>query len=219
VVSRSTGAAAADAPFLARLSAGARPVVSGFPSTTATASTSLGTGVPAGAHGIVGYCFTPLGGEPRVRYLYTEPGATTAVRAAWTALLLDLANIVGGFLLAASLLVRSPRIGGNLARADGVIAPFGWIVGIVALVAGGYYLIVHAISGPHVFHFEIVGIGVGLALLWDRITGRPPVHHPAGRTPGLGRTTTATVTGTGLLLAVFGIIAIVVGLQGLVTPN
>jgi len=90
-------------------------------------------------------------------------------------------------------------------RYEGVIAPFGWIVGIVALVAGGYYLIVHAISGPHVFHFEIVGIGVGLALLWDRITGRPPVHHPTGRTPGLGRTTTATVTGTGLLLAVFGI--------------
>jgi hypothetical protein len=139
------------------------------------------------------------------------------------ALLLDLANIVGGFLLAATLLVRSPRIGDNLARAEGVIAPFGWIVGIVALVAGGYYLIVHAISGPHVFHFEIVGIGVGLALLWDRLTGRPPIHRPLDRRSpdhrSLGRTSTATVTGTGLLLAVFGIIAIVVGLQGLVTPN
>ncbi len=125
------------------------------------------------------------------------------------ALLLDLANIVGGFLLAAGLLRRSPRIGANLARAEAVIAPFGWLVGLVALVAGGYYLIVHATSGPRVFHYELVGIGVGVVLLWDRLTGRPALR-PDER---------SAATGAGLLLTVFGIIAIVVGLQGLVTPN
>jgi multisubunit Na+/H+ antiporter MnhC subunit len=125
------------------------------------------------------------------------------------ALLLDLANIVGGFLLAAGLFRRSPRIGADLARAAARIAPFGWIVGVVALVTGGYYLILHATSGPHVFHFELVGIGVGVALLWDRLTGRTP--------PRLDER--AGDAGAALLLAIFGIIAIIVGVQGLLTPN
>jgi hypothetical protein len=125
------------------------------------------------------------------------------------ALLLDLSNIVGGFLLAAGLFRRSPRVGTDLARFAARIEPFGWVVGVVALATGGYYLIVHAVSGPHIFHFELVGIGVGLALLWDRLTGRPA--------PRVGDRGSAT--GTGLLLAIFGIIAIIVGLQGLFTPN
>jgi len=115
------------------------------------------------------------------------------------ALLLDLANIVGGFLLAISLLRRIPRAGDNLARAADRMSPFGWIVGVVALVAGGYYLLVHLFDGPRVFHYEIVGILVGVALLWDRLTRRnaPPA----------------------LLLAIFGLIAVVVGIQGLFTPD
>ncbi|MBB4693763.1 uncharacterized membrane protein HdeD (DUF308 family) [Actinoplanes abujensis] len=115
------------------------------------------------------------------------------------ALLLDLATIVGGFLLAISLLRRVPRAGDSLGRAADRVAPFGWVVGVVALVAGGFYLLVHLFDGPRVFHFEVVGILVGVALLWDRLTERrePPA----------------------LLLAVFGLIAIVVGLQGLVTPD
>jgi hypothetical protein len=121
------------------------------------------------------------------------------------ALLLDLANILGGFLLAIALIEQSPRVGDDLGRAAGKLAPFGWIVGVVALAAGGYWLIVHLTSGPHVFHFEIVGIGVGLALLWDRLTSRPA---PSGGT-----------SGRGLLLAIFGIIAILTGLQGLFTPD
>ncbi|MDG4787369.1 hypothetical protein O7626_15750 [Micromonospora sp. WMMD1102] len=125
------------------------------------------------------------------------------------ALLLDLANIVGGFLLAVALLRRLPRVGDDLGRFAARVAPFGWLVGIVALVAGGYYLIVHLVSGPRVFHFEVVGIAVGLALLWDRLTGRPAARTDEG----------TTATGVGLLLAIFGIIAIVVGLQGLFTPD
>ena len=119
------------------------------------------------------------------------------------ALLLDLANIAGGFLLAAALLRRLPRVGDDLGRFADRAAPFGWIVGVVALVAAGYYLIVHLLSGPRVFHFEVVGLGVGVTLLWTRLTGRQPT----------------TKDGLVLLLAVFGLIAIVVGIQGLFTPD
>ena len=122
------------------------------------------------------------------------------------ALLLDLANILGGFLLAVALLQRLPRVGDDLQRAAGKLAVAGWVIGVVALVAGGYYLLVHVFSGPRVFHFEVVGILVGVALLWDRLTGR-------GRPPTEGR------TGAGLLLAIFGLIAIIVGFQGLFTSD
>ncbi|MFD3702225.1 alkaline phosphatase family protein [Nocardia sp. NPDC058658] len=56
-------AEAAAAPFLTSL-----PEVSidaGFPSTTATSLTTLGTGLPSGEHGIVGYCMR-LPGEERL---------------------------------------------------------------------------------------------------------------------------------------------------------
>jgi hypothetical protein len=125
------------------------------------------------------------------------------------ALLLDLANILGGFLLSVALWRRIPRAGGNLERFAARVAPFGWVVGVVALVAAGYYLIVHLVSGPHLLHFEVVGIGVGVALLWDRLRGRPE-RSAANRD---------TATGLTLLLAIFGIIAIVVGIQGLFTPD
>lgn len=125
------------------------------------------------------------------------------------ALLLDLANIVGGLLLAVALLRGLPRVGDDLGRFAARIAPFGWLVGLVALVTGGYYLIVHLVSGPHLLHYEVVGIGVGVALMWERLTGRNAPRDD-------GR---AAAAGPGLLLAVFGIIAIVVGIQGLFTPD
>jgi hypothetical protein len=128
-------------------------------------------------------------------------------------LLLDLANIAGGFLLAVALLRDLPRVGGTLGRFAARGAAFGWVVGVIALVAGGYHLIVHLISGPHLFHFEVVGIGVGVALLWDRLTGRA---RPGGDVRADER---GPATGPTLLLAIFGIIAIIVGIQGLFTPN
>jgi hypothetical protein len=138
------------------------------------------------------------------------------------ALLLDLANIVGGFLLAVALLRGIPRVGNDLGRFADRVGPFGWIVGIVALVAAGYWLIVHIVSGPHVFHFEVVGLGVGVALLWERLTGRRPAPREGGLTregepARVGEPTMAT--GPALLLAIFGLIAIVVGIQGLFTPD
>src|SRR5262249_44737336 len=48
---------AGDAPFLASLAAGREPIAAGFPATTAASVAALGTGVPAGVHGIVGTTF------------------------------------------------------------------------------------------------------------------------------------------------------------------
>jgi hypothetical protein len=126
------------------------------------------------------------------------------------ALLLDLSNIVGGFVLAIALLQRIPRIGDDLARAHTAIRPYAWIIGVVALVAGGYYLIVHLTSGPHVLHFEVIGIAVGVALLRDRLVRRPVTS---------GASPTTAVEGGSLLLAVLGLIAVLVGVQGLFTPD
>lgn len=121
-------------------------------------------------------------------------------------LILDLCNILGGFLLAIGLLALVPRVGDDLDRFAGRLAPFRWIVGIAALVCGGYFLIVHLTSGPRVFHFEVVGIAVGVLLLWDRLRVGRALPESASRGPGL-------------VLAVFGVIAMIVGLQGLFTPD
>ena len=51
-----------DAPFLTSLTVGHEPITAGFPSTTAASVSAIGTGVPAGEHGIVGFTFaTPDG--------------------------------------------------------------------------------------------------------------------------------------------------------------
>ena len=126
------------------------------------------------------------------------------------ALILDLCNILGGFLLAIGLLALIPNAGDNLARFAERLSPFRWIVGIAALVCGGFFLIVHLISGPRVFHFEIVGIAVGVLLLWDRLRAGRLAHRDL---PASGS------QGAGLVLAVFGIIAMIVGLQGIFTPD
>ena len=126
-------------------------------------------------------------------------------------LLLDLSNILGGFLLAIGLLALIPNVGQGLARGADKLGPFGWIVGIVALVCGGYFLIMHAVSGPHIFHFEVVGIITGLLLLWGRLR--------AGRLARGGEVPRSSDRGAGLVVAIFGIIAIIVGIQGLFTPD
>lgn len=59
---------AADAPFLASLIPAGRPLTAGFPATTAVSVATLGTGLPAGQHGIVGYTFA-LPGEPLLHVL------------------------------------------------------------------------------------------------------------------------------------------------------
>ncbi|GIE95190.1 hypothetical protein Ari01nite_26550 [Paractinoplanes rishiriensis] len=124
-------------------------------------------------------------------------------------LLLDLANIIGGLLLATPLLRRLPRVGAGIGQVADRVAPWGWIIGIVALVAGGFYLIVHIFSGPHPFHFEIVGIAVGVLLAWERLTTRRPITTSRHGEP----------TGAVMVIAIFGMIAVLVGLQGLVTPG
>ena len=44
-----------DAPYLGSLLGNAQPITAGVPSTTVTSLTSLGTGLPPGQHGMVGY--------------------------------------------------------------------------------------------------------------------------------------------------------------------
>ena len=60
---------AADAPFLAGLP-DAGPLTAGFPSSTATSLTSLGTGTPPGAHGMVGITMR-VGSARRPTLLHT----------------------------------------------------------------------------------------------------------------------------------------------------
>jgi hypothetical protein len=153
------------------------------------------------------------------------------------ALLLDLANIVGGLVLAAALLQEVPALADPVGRLRAALAPVAWVVGVVALAAGGYWLLVHVTDGPHVFHFELVGIGVGVALLWDRLTGSwPGRSRGAGGLPASGAPTgasgptaapagvaaprtAASLAGPALLLAIFGVVAVLVGIQGLFTPD
>ena len=45
----------AAAPFLSELARNSKPITAGFPATTATSLTSLGTGSPPGQHGMLGY--------------------------------------------------------------------------------------------------------------------------------------------------------------------
>jgi hypothetical protein len=56
------------APTLSALAADTEPITAGFPSTTATSVASIGTGLPSGQHGIVGYTFA-LPGEPLLNAL------------------------------------------------------------------------------------------------------------------------------------------------------
>ncbi|HVE26826.1 MAG TPA: alkaline phosphatase family protein, partial [Sporichthya sp.] len=53
---------AAQAPYLSSLLPDARTLAVGFPSTTATSLTSLGTGLPPGAHGVMGLSMRGPGG-------------------------------------------------------------------------------------------------------------------------------------------------------------
>lgn len=79
----------------------------------------------------------------------------------------------------------------------------------MALVTGGYFAIAHLVSGPHLFHFEVVGIIVGMLLLYGRLKGRTLRDGPPR----------SSDRGVGLVLAIFGLIAIIVGVEGLFTPN
>lgn len=52
-----------DAPFLTSLAQRGEPITVGFPATTAASVATIGVGVPAGQHGIVGYTFATPDGD------------------------------------------------------------------------------------------------------------------------------------------------------------
>jgi len=81
----------AAAPFLAELSDSGRPLTAGFPATTVTSLSSLATGRPPGAHGMLGYqvavpgtgrLLNGLRWDDRVDPLSWQPGSTIYERAA-----------------------------------------------------------------------------------------------------------------------------------------
>ncbi len=64
-----------DAPFLSSLAAGRQPIIAGFPATTAAGVAAIGTGMPAGQHGIVGFSFAvPDGGLINALSWHTHGG-------------------------------------------------------------------------------------------------------------------------------------------------
>ncbi|WP_363320419.1 alkaline phosphatase family protein [Pseudonocardia sp.] len=69
---------AADAPFLASLP-DAGPLTVGFPSSTSISIASIGTGLPPGAHGMVGISFRSGDGELLDSLRWTSHGAGEAV--------------------------------------------------------------------------------------------------------------------------------------------
>lgn len=69
---------AADAPFLAAMT-DAGPLTAGFPSSTSISIASLGTGLPPGAHGMVGISFRPGDDQLLDSLKWTSHGAGEAV--------------------------------------------------------------------------------------------------------------------------------------------
>jgi hypothetical protein len=81
----------AAAPFLSELARSGRPLTAGFPATTVTSLSSLGTGLPPGQHGMLGYqvavpetgrLLNALRWDKRVDPLAWQPSSTIFERAA-----------------------------------------------------------------------------------------------------------------------------------------
>src|SRR5208282_5505803 len=81
----------AAAPFLSELALSGRPLMAGFPATTATSLASLGTGRPPGQHGLFGYqvaipgagrLLNALHWDQRIDPVRWQPGSTIFERAA-----------------------------------------------------------------------------------------------------------------------------------------
>jgi hypothetical protein len=81
----------AAAPFLSELARSGQPLTAGFPATTVTSLSSLGTGRPPGQHGMLGYqvavpgagrLLNALRWDKRVDPLAWQPGSTIFERAA-----------------------------------------------------------------------------------------------------------------------------------------
>lgn len=60
--------------YFPQLLADSRPISAAVPSTTAVSLTTLGTGLPPGQHGVVGYTFRTAPGAPLLNALHWGPG-------------------------------------------------------------------------------------------------------------------------------------------------
>jgi hypothetical protein len=113
----------AAAPFLSELAVSGRPLTAGFPAMTATSLTSLGTGTPAGRHGVLGYqvavpgegrLLNTLRWDSRVDPVAWQPGPTIFERAA--------AAGIAGFHVAHPAVLRTGLSAAALRGAQGVAA-------------------------------------------------------------------------------------------------
>ena len=113
------------APFLTGLAAGAQPLTAGFPTTTATSMGSLGTGLPPGAHGLLGYEVAAPGGDGVLNLLYWgrpdidpgeyQPSGTVFERAAAAGVAM---TQVGPSIFEGSSLTTAALRGGRFVAAD-----------------------------------------------------------------------------------------------------
>ena len=115
------------APFLTGLAAGAEPLTAGFPTTTATSMGSLGTGLPPGAHGLLGYEVAAPGGDgvlnllswgrPGIEPERYQPSETVFERAAAAGVTM---TQVGPSIFEGSPLTTAALRGGRFVSADSV---------------------------------------------------------------------------------------------------
>jgi hypothetical protein len=112
------------APFLSGLLAGAEPLTAGFPTTTATSMGSLGTGLPPGAHGLLGYEVAAPGADgvlnlltwrPDVDPMTYQPAPTVFERAAAAGVAM---SQVGPSIFEGSPLTTAALRGGRFVAAD-----------------------------------------------------------------------------------------------------
>jgi len=115
-----------EAPYLNSLVDGAEPLTSGVPSTTVTSLTSLGTGLPPGAHGVVGFTsripgtdrlLEALTWDKRVDPREWQPHDTVFARAAATGLP---TTIVSKRVFEGSGLTEASQRGARFCGADSV---------------------------------------------------------------------------------------------------
>ncbi len=127
------------------------------------------------------------------------------------ALILDLANIAGGLLLAQETIIQLFKLGAkNPIRAIAEsLQPLKIYIGLAALGTGLYWLLFHIFKGQSIWLFEIIGIVMGLILANNKI------NEKAGRE----LITQQHLDKVQPFYGIFGLIAIAAGIYGLILPN
>jgi len=127
------------------------------------------------------------------------------------ALILDIANISGGLILAQETITSFFKLDKQnpIRGISESIAPFKTYIGIAALMSGLYWLLFHLFKGQSVWLFEIIGIALGMIL------ANSTINQKAGKELITQKHLDTVQPFYGIL----GVIAIVAGIYGLILPN